>query len=64
MLRHWILAAAFVIGTIMCICNLLKKSTPDKSADYKELYREYNTLLLILFAALAYEQISDLLTQA
>ncbi len=57
MIRHWILAAAFVAGTIMCIHDLMKKNTADMSDDHKQLYKEHNTMLLILFAALQHMSI-------
>ena len=61
-MRHWILAAAFVAGTIMCIRDLMKKNTAGMSDEHRQLYKDHNILLLILFAALAYEQMDDIIS--
>ena len=62
MIRHWVLAAAFVAGTIMCIRDLMKKNTADMSDEHRQLYKDHNILLLRLFAAAAYEHIADIIS--
>lgn len=58
MTRHWILLVAFAIGVAMTAGNLISnRKDNSKSADYRSLNREYNLTMLILFAALAYDQI-------
>lgn len=62
MLRHWILCVAFIGGVVLTVGNLIQNHRDRKrSADYRALNREYNVTMLILFAALAYDQLSALL---
>lgn len=62
MSRHWILCAAFVGGVILTVSNLIQNHRDKKRpADYRTLNREYNVTMLILFAALACDQLSALL---
>lgn len=62
MTRHWILLIAFAAGVVMTASNLIRNGKDKtKSDDYRSLNREYNLTMLILFAALAYNQLEDIL---
>lgn len=53
---------AFAAGVVMTASNLiLNGKDKTKSDDYRSLNREYNLTMLILFAALAYNQLEDIL---
>lgn len=52
---------AFAIGVAMTAGNLISnRKDSSKSADYRSLNREYNLTMLIIFAALAYDQIATI----
>lgn len=61
MTRHWILLIAFAIGVVMTVGNLIaNRKDTTCPADYRSLNHEYNLTMLILFAALAYDQLAEI----
>lgn len=49
----------FLVGLTWSIVKRVKfeKSKNDKPTDYVELYREYNTLMIIIFLALVIDKV-------